>query len=98
MYRGTTPIIQLSIQGLSEIEIEKFYLTLVQPNITIEKTLKDLEIDGNLVQCKLSQQETLSLYKSKVKIQCRILSKSDIAYATQIITLDVDEILKDGEI
>lgn len=98
MYRGTTPTIKLTIQGLSDIDISKIYLTLKQFDIIIEKDINSLQIDNNVLSCTLSQEETLSLSEAKVELQVRILSKSNVAYATKKMILQVSDILKDGVI
>lgn len=98
MYRGTTPTIVLTVKGLSEIEISKLYLTIKQFDNVIEKTLPDMQIDGDTLQADLTQQETLGLERGKVKLQLRVLSKSKTAYATKTLEVTVDDILKDGEI
>ena len=98
MYRGTTPTIVLTIEGISEIDINKLYLSLRQFGNTIEKTLEDVKIVGNVLYCTLTQEETLSLFEGKVELQIRIKSKSNVAYATNKIQVDVQDILKEGVI
>lgn len=63
MYRGTTPTMVLTIEGISEIDISKLYLSLRQFGNTIEKTLEDVELKGNVLYCTLTQEETLSLFE-----------------------------------
>ena len=98
MYRGTTPTMVLTIDGISEIDINKLYLSLRQFGNTIEKTLEDVELKGNVLYCTLTQEETLSLFEGKVELQVRIKSKSNVAYATNKIQVDVQDILKEGVI
>lgn len=98
MYRGTTPTIVLTVKGLSEIEISKIYLTIKQHGNVIEKTLPDMQINGDVIQTTLTQQETLMLELGGVNMQLRLLSKSTTAYATKILTVPVNDILKEGEI
>ncbi len=98
MYRGTTPTIKLTIQGLSDIDISKIYLTLKQFDTVIEKDLDSLHINGNILSYTFSQEETLSLSEAKVELQVRILSKSGVAYATKKMALQVSDILKEGVI
>ena len=98
MYRGTTPTLVLTVDKISEIEIFQLYLSLRQFGNTIEKTLEDVELKGNVLYCTLTQEETLSLIKGKVELQVRIKSKSNVAYATNKIQVDVEDILKEGVI
>lgn len=37
MRRGTTPTLQITVTGLSKIEIQNLYLTLEQQDVVIEK-------------------------------------------------------------
>nr|DAT65593.1 MAG TPA: hypothetical protein [Caudoviricetes sp.] len=98
MYRGTTPTMVLTVEGISEIDINKLYLSLRQFGNTIEKTLEDVKLVGNVLYCTLTQEETLSLFEGKVELQIRIKSKSNVAYATNKIQVDVKDILKEGVI
>nr|DAE51162.1 MAG TPA: hypothetical protein [Caudoviricetes sp.] len=98
MYRGTTPTMVLTVEGISEIDIDKLYLSLRQFGNTIEKTLEDVKLVGNVLYCTLTQEETLSLFEGKVELQIRIKSKSNVAYATNKIQVDVQDILKEGVI
>lgn len=98
MYRGTTPTIKLTIQGLSDIDISKIYLTLKQFDTVIEKDIDGLHINDNVLSCTLSQEETLSLSEAKLELQVRILSKSGVAYATKKMAIQVSDILKEGVI
>ncbi len=98
MYRGTTPTMVLTIEGISEIDISQLYLSLRQFGNMIEKTLEDVELKGNVLYCTLTQEETLSLFEGKVELQIRIKSKSNVAYATNKIQVDIQDILKEGVI
>ncbi len=99
MYRGTTPTISLTVTGLSDLNLHSAYLTIRQGRFSLEKTLPDMTIDGDTLTTSLSQAETLSFKAGiNVQIQLRCLTQSGTAYATKIVTIPVNEILKDGEI
>lgn len=99
MRRGTTPTLQITISGLEDIQTSKLYLTLKQDSIIIEKTEKDVTIDGNVLSAELTQEDTLAFIANKnVLLQVRILSASDTAYATNILSIPAGAILKDGVI
>ena len=99
MRRGTTPTLQITISGLEDIQISKLYLTLKQDGIIIEKTEKDVTTDGNVLSAELTQEDTLAFTANKnVLLQARILSESDTAYATNILSIPAGAILKDGVI
>lgn len=99
MRRGTTPTLQITVTGLTDIEIQNLYLTLRQGQITIEKTEADVSIDGEAITATLTQEETLSLVaKVDVALQLRVLSTNNTAYASNIVTVPVEAILKEGVI
>lgn len=99
MRRGTTPTISITVKGLSDIQIDKAYLTLKQRGIVVEKTEADIEIDGDMLRATLTQEETLGFMAgAKINVQLRVLSENGTAYASNIVTVPVGEILKDGVI
>ena len=99
MRRGTTPTILLTVTGLSEIVVNKVYLTIKQRSRKVEKGLSELDISGDEIRAELTQEETLSfMAEDDVEIQLRVLSRTGTAYATNIITEPVGAILKDGVI
>lgn len=99
MIRGTTPTITITAAGLSEISIDRAYLTIKQKSNVIEKELEDMAIDGDVLTVTLSQEETLSFTaESTAELQLRVLSRGGTAYASQIISTPVGRILKDGVI
>lgn len=99
MRRGTTPTLQITVKGLSEIEIQNLYLTLEQQGVVIEKTETDVSIDSEVISATLTQEETLSLTaKMDVVMQLRVLSANNTAYASNIVTVPVEAILKEGVI
>ena len=99
MRRGTTPTISITVKGLSDIQINKAYLTLKQRGTVVEKTEADMEIDGDMLQVALTQEETLKfMARAEINVQLRVLSKSGTACASNIVPVPVGEILKDGVI
>lgn len=99
MRRGTTPTISITVKGLSDIQINKAYLTLKQRGTVVEKTEADMEIDGDMLQVALTQEETLKfMARAEINVQLRVLSKSGTAYASNIVTVPVEAILKEGVI
>mgnify|MGYP007005321278 CR=1 FL=1 len=58
-----------------------------------------MEIDGDMLQVALTQEETLKFMAgAEINVQLRVLSKSGTAYASNIVTVPVGEVLKDGVI
>ena len=99
MRRGTTPTISITVKGLSDIQINKAYLTLKQRGTVVEKTEADMEIDGDILQVALTQEETLKfMARAEINVQLRVLSTNNTAYASNIVTVPVEAILKEGVI
>lgn len=99
MRRGTTPTLEITVAGLTRIEVEDLYLTLKQGDTVIEKTKDDVTIDCDVITAELTQEETLSLTaRMDVAMQLRVLSTNNTAYASNIVTVPVEAILKEGVI
>lgn len=99
MYRGTTPTISLTVTGISDLQLHSAYLTINQGRFSLEKTLDDMTINTDVLTVTLTQEETLKFTGGlPAKIQLRCLTKGGVAYATKIITVQIEEILKDGVI
>lgn len=99
MRRGTTPTFQITVTGLSDMEIDVLWLTLKQGTTEITKEKDDIKIQGDVISAALTQEETLEFKAgAKVGIQLRALSTNNTAYASNIVYADVEKILKDGVI
>ena len=100
MFRGTTPKLEFIFDyNLEELNIEEFYITIKQGNKLIsEKQLKDITISKNKAILKLTQSETLSMKETyNVLMQARLKVNGEV-YATDIVSVGVASILKDGTI
>lgn len=99
MRRGTTPthVFETSVD-LTTADV--LFLTYKQgKSDVLEKTLDDVEVTEDRLTVKLSQEETLKFDKEKgVRIQCRAKFPDGTAIASEIINVQVCEILKEGEI
>lgn len=81
-------------------EVDVLYITYQQREKTVlEKTIKDCTFAEGVVTVNLSQEETL-MFESllAVRIQIRARLKNNAAIKSNIISTDVDKILKDGVI
>lgn len=101
MYRGTTPTLCFTV--MTELDLSKvkqMWVTL--QNLVYERTYSgdEVRIDDKQkkVYVDMTQEETLSFSAGKIDIQIRMLMDDDRAYATEIVTTTVDEVLKDGVI
>lgn len=100
MTRGTTPTIVLKLKTeLQMKEMKQIWVTL--QNLVYEKTFtkETLQIlTDNSIAIQLSQEDTLKFVEGTIEVQVRILTMSDKAYATNIKTLSIKKILKEGVI
>ena len=99
MIRGTTPTVEFTLPFLLS-NVDKIWITFSQNNselFTLEK--QDCELYEYTIQATLTQKQTLKLLsQTMVEIQVRLLTKTGVAMASNIIKEPVQRILKDGEI
>lgn len=97
MIRGTTP--QHSFAVNLDLTKATVYVTYNQKSVTVEKTGEDLEITPYNIKVKLTQEDTLSFVAGKpVRVQIRYITEDGYADASDIYELEVEDILKNGEI
>ena len=98
MKRGTTPL--NTFKTNIDLTGATVFVTYTQRGrIILEKTGADLEISEDAVITRLTQRDTLGFDAiQKVSIQIRYVFPDGTAGASNIMTADVGEILKDGEI
>lgn len=97
MRRGTTPWIELILDGCEDIGTYKTILiTLQQGTIEINKSKEELTIEENVIRFQLTQEETLGFKRGKtVQIQLRAVDESGNAIASDIITASVSDVLNE---
>ena len=100
MYRGTTPTLTFRLP-IDTGGITVLSIAVAQGRqVKIEKTLSDVHLDGNVISCTLTEDETLSLTAGasvEAKIQLRV-GVGEQRMASQIFTVPVERILRDGEL
>ena len=96
MIRGTTPTITVTLDAYAN-SIDALYLTVSQFGVVvIEKTLSDGEIDGASIKFPLTQADTLLLAQDAMA-QIQVRGKvENHAFASGIVEMRVEAILKDG--
>ena len=98
MYRGTTPTLTFRLP-IDTGSITMLSVAVAQGgHVKIEKTLSDVHLDGNVISCTLTEAETLSLTAGtniEAKIQLRV-GVGEQRMASQIFTVPVERILRDG--
>ena len=95
MRRGTTPTLSLMIDDVDFNLIEKAELTLRQggKNVLI-KNLK-IYVENAVLQTRLNQKETLSLKSGDCQLQIKVLFIDGSVAATDIQTLNIQDMLHD---
>ena len=99
MYVGTTP--QIKINSNIHIDnIKRLWITFESQKVELTKELSDCDIIENQIHCTLSQEDTFLLNPDnkdiKIKLQVRILTDDDKAFASNITELQLKKILKEG--
>lgn len=98
MYRGTTPTFNFKLP-IEADTITAASVTFRQAgSVNIEKTLDDCTISEDTLTVSLTEEETLSLRSGTVcplEIQLRV-GVGEARMASQIFTVPVERILKDG--
>lgn len=102
MKRGTTPTLQITVTGIDVQYLTSIFLTLKQKKVEITKRETDIvkvyDETNNRLDVQLTQKETLSLEDGMVNIQLRAITSQGKAIASNIRTIPVDHILRDGVI
>lgn len=98
MYRGTTPTLTFRLP-IDTGSITALSLAVAQAGqVKIEKALSDVLLDGNVVSCTLTKEETLSLSAGagrEAQVQLRVGVGAQ-RMASQVFTVPVERILRDG--
>lgn len=102
MYQGTTPklIFKLMDTTLDLNSLVEVWVTLkLSPyNKTFDISRCSIDNANKTISIELSQEETLEMPASKVESQIRGLLGNGKAFATNIVKVDVNRILKGGVI
>lgn len=107
MTRGTTPTHTFTLpDNLKTATLSALYITYAQRGTTVlEKTLDDVTNNNGVLNCTLTQADTLKFEVldkhcgcDKVAIQVRMKTSDGTAMASDIMSVPIRDILKDGEI
>lgn len=99
MIRGTTPTLEFELPFPAD-RLSEVWMTIAQnKKVIIDKPRQELELNGNTIIARLTQEETLKLSDSTVsEIQLRVKPIEGGSLATDIIKVSTGRILKDGVI
>lgn len=107
MTRGTTPTHTFTLpDNLKTATLSAVYITYAQRGETVlEKTLNDVTNNNGVLTCKLTQADTLAFdvldqrcKHDTVEVQVRMKTSDGAVMASNIISIPIMDILKDGEI
>lgn len=107
MTRGTTPTHTFTLpDNLKTATFSALYITYAQHGTTVlEKTLDDVTNNNGVLTCTLTQADTLKFEVldqhcgcDKVDVQVRLKTSDGVAMASDIMSVTIMDILKDGEI
>ena len=101
MIRGTTPTLEFTMPFDTSL-IAELYITITQNGATaLEKTLADCNCNDTSVSLTLTQEDTLRLEQkpySDSEMQIRVRTVAGEVLASDIMSIYVGRILKDGVI
>lgn len=93
MYQGTTPTLVLNVEG-AELDTATCYVTIRnQGGEMITKSGAELDVSGNEIAVRLTQEETLQLRPGLVNIQVRWIDAHGNAMASNIARVNVNAVL-----
>ena len=104
--RGTTPTLtfhvkneQLNLDDIAEIWITFKTKAGVTPR-EVTYDINDVLIDNteHTITLNLTQEDTLAFTETNMVVQLRVRFNNDLAYASSIIGIDIQHILKEGVI
>ena len=99
MFRGTTPTLNFELPFAADTIADGFISIAQNRRVVIDKPISDWIISGNTVKVTLTQEETLHLVVSNTtEIQLRVKLADGTALASEIFTVSIERILKDGVI
>lgn len=99
MKRTTTPKIEIELPFDYNNFVEKFLVTFKQlDNIILEKSEKDdIEIKGNVISFKLTQEETSKFSVGEVFVDIKVLTFGKDVLASDIVYTTAEKVLNDKE-
>ena len=103
MYRGTTPNLQIKIRSQLDLNNVKQCWATIKSSINSKEITYDLnsmalDPEEAILSIRMSQEDTLKFGNGELNIQVRLLMDDDLAYASNIKNISMNQILKDGVI
>ena len=98
MTRGTTPVYEITVKDFDTLEGHQVEVSLKQKDALLVFKHDDVEIEDNVIAVTLTQEETLRFTKGTAKLQVRGIDATGTAWASSIVSIYINPILRDGEI
>lgn len=100
MKRGTTPTLEIAVDGVKVTDLTSIYVTFKQDDLIITKSGEGIQVneEDNSLGVSLSQKETLFFRPGFVYLQMRAVTNGGNAIATDVQKIDAVEILQEGVI
>lgn len=101
MYRGTTPTLVFKLDTeLDLTTLTKVWVTIQNGDTQYNFDITRCTIDNTekTIAVSLTQEETLALKRVVSNVQLRMLTSSDKALATNIVQININNVLKGGVI
>lgn len=101
--QGTTPYLQVAIEGYDLSDAEVIHVTIEQGtdkkmDLTGNRVTVEADEEGSVVTAHLTQEETLGLRKGFAELQVRWRDQYGEAYEIEVITINVLKALYKGVI
>lgn len=93
MRQGTTPTLKITLNNLDLSLMKSIQVIFKQKDVTLVKNIDGLEIQGQVLKCTLSQEETLNFNEGKCSVQVRALAEDGTAIASSIRTINMYSVL-----
>ena len=96
MIQGTTPTHYFTLPFDTSVIASARVIYSQNEKVILKKDLSQCQCDGKVLSCKLTQEETfLFIHPRAVQIQLRILTTSDDALNSDILTVSCERCLDD---
>lgn len=101
MYRGTTPTLVFKLDTeLDLTTLTQVWVTIQNGDVqyTYDITRVTIDNEEKTIAVSLTQEETLALKRVVSNVQLRMLTSADKALATNIVQININNVLKGGVI